>query len=244
MRLADHFTHSGDVLFRRRSHLPLLLLPPFAMSLLDWRGRGLWEGRTAWDAACLTVSLAGLLLRVWVIGRAPKGTSERSTVTPRASRLSTAGVYSVVRHPLYVGNTLVAMGLAGVAGRWYLPVIVLLASLLYHERITSREEAFLEATFGAEFRAWADRVPALWPSWRHFTPSHQPFDWRDVLRRECHGLFVIGAGFFLLTFSRDSLASGRPVLTPAWAWLAGVTGALFAVLTAVKRVRRAIGERG
>ncbi len=243
MKLADHLTHSGDLLFRRRSYLPLVLLPFFVLSLFDRRSQGVMQARMGWDLLCLAVSLSGLLLRVYVIGRAPKGTSERSTVNPRASRLSTAGVYSVVRHPLYLGNTLVALGLAGVAGRWYLPLIVGLASLLYHERIAAREEAFLEATFGDEFRTWADRVPAMWPSWRHFTPASQPFDWRDVFRREFHGLLVIGAGFFVLTLSRDSLAMGRLQIEPVWAWLAGVAAALFVVLTALKRSTRLLDSR-
>src|SRR5512136_242827 len=142
MKLVDHCSHSGGFLFRWRSYLPLALLPFFALSLRDARypfGSHGWD--QIWELGCLALSLIGLLLRVYTIGTAPVGTSERSTVNPRASALNTAGIYSVVRHPLYIGNTIVALGLSLVPGTWYLPVIVLLASLLYHERIAAREEA-------------------------------------------------------------------------------------------------------
>ena len=47
------------------------------------------------------------------------------------------------------------------SGTWYLPLIVVLLSVVYHERIAAREEAFLLSAFGDTFRAWANEV-ALW----------------------------------------------------------------------------------
>jgi len=236
MKLADHCSHSGRVLFRWRSYLPLALLPFFALSLRD---ASYPFGSHAWDQVrelgCLLLSLAGLAVRVYTIGTAPEGTSERSTVDPRASHLNRAGVYSVVRHPLYIGNTLVALGLALVPGPWYLPVIVLLASLLYHERIAAHEEAFLEATFDDLFRDWADRVPAMIPDLRSFRPSSNLFSWRRVLGREFHGLFVIGAGFFVLDLLQDRAVTGGWQLDPLWTWFCAVTGLLFVVLAALKK---------
>lgn len=236
MKLADHCGHSGRVLFRWRSYLPLILLPFFALSLRD---ASYPFGSHGWDQVrelgCLALSLAGLAVRIYTIGTAPEGTSERSTVDPRASHLNTAGIYAVVRHPLYIGNTLVALGLALVPGPWYLPVIVLLASLLYHERIAAHEEAFLEATFGDLFRDWADRVPAMIPDLRRFRASSDLFSWRRVLGREFHGLFVIGAGFFVLDLLQDRAVSGRWQLDPLWTWFCLATGLLFVVLTALKK---------
>jgi protein-S-isoprenylcysteine O-methyltransferase Ste14 len=236
MKLVNHCSHSGRVLFRWRSYLPLVLLPFFALSLRD---ASYPFGSHAWDQVrelgCLALSLAGLAVRIYTIGTAPEGTSERSTVDPRASQLNTAGIYSVVRHPLYIGNTLIALGLALVPGPWYLPVIVLLASLLYHERIAAHEEAFLEATFGDLFRDWADRVPAMIPSLRDFRPSLGLFNWRRVFGREFHGLFVIGAGFFVLDLLRDRVVTGRWQLDPVWTWFCLATGLLFVVLTTLKR---------
>lgn len=236
MRLLDHFTRSGDVLFRWRGQLPLLLLPIFVVALLETR----WPAEAppalrVWQIVAVLVALAGLLVRVVAIGTAPVGTSERSTTNPRASMLRTTGLYSIIRHPLYVGNTLTAAGLACFTGAWYLPVIVVLLAVLYHERICAREEAFLEERFGDEFRAWAARVPAALPRLSAYVPSATPFVWRRVLGREYHGLLVIGASVFVLDLVRSTAAAGRPALDPAWTWFFGATAAVFLVCATLKK---------
>ena len=132
------------------------------------------------------------------VGTAPPGTSERSTTSPRASRLRTTGLYSVVRHPLYLGNTLTAVGLACFTTTWYVPGrSSSLLAMLYHERIAAREEVFLEERFGDEFVRWADRVPAILPRPSGYVRGETPFLWRRVAGREFHGLFVIGAALFV-----------------------------------------------
>jgi protein-S-isoprenylcysteine O-methyltransferase Ste14 len=234
VKLLDHFGHAGDVFFRLRSYLPLLLLPAFVLSA----GAGATTGPT-WQAVCeaagFLLSLAGFGIRVITIGSAPPGTSERSTRDPRASLLNTSGAYSVVRHPLYLGNTLVALGLAVFTATWYLPVIVALAGLLYHERICVREEVFLEAKFGDAFRSWAGAVPALLPALSRYRPSSGRFQWRKVVAREFHALFVLGAGFLFLDVLRGLLATGQPAARPIWTALFAVTGLLFLVLSALKK---------
>lgn len=234
MKLLDHFARSGDAFFRLRSYLPLLLLPVFVLGVragaavpADWRAACEWAG--------LVVSLAGLAVRVAIIGAAPPGTSERSTRDPRASTLSTTGAYSMVRHPLYLGNTLVAFGLAIFTATWFVPVIVILASLLYHERIAVREEVFLESRFGEAFRAWANEVPALWPAFGRYRPSGGRFRWKKVLAREFHALFVIGAAVFVLDLVGHLFSTGRLEASPAWTAVFAVTGAVFVVLTVVKK---------
>jgi protein-S-isoprenylcysteine O-methyltransferase Ste14 len=236
MRLLDHFARSGDALFRWRGQLPLLLLPAFILALTDTR----WPAEPtpalrAWQIAGLLVALSGLAIRVAAIGTAPAGTSERSTTNPRASMLRTSGLYSVVRHPLYLGNTLTAAGLAAFTGAWYLPIIVVLAGLLYHERICTREEVFLEEKFGREFLDWAARVPAALPRLSAHVPSATPFAWRRVLGREYHALMVIGASVFVLDVARSALATGRLLLDPAWTALFAVTAVIFLACSLLKK---------
>jgi protein-S-isoprenylcysteine O-methyltransferase Ste14 len=236
MKLLDHFNRSGDTLFRWRGPLPLLLVPIFVIGLMD---RQLPEPVSptirAWQVASLLVALGGLIIRVVAIGTAPDGTSERSTANPRASMLRTTGLYSVVRHPLYIGNTVTAVGLACFTTAWYLPAIVALVGLLYHERIATREEVFLEDRFGEEFRAWARAVPAMVPRLTSFIPSTTPFVWRRVLGREFHGLMVIGAVLFVLDLVRSALATGRLVFDPLWSSVFAVTSAIFIVCSVLKK---------
>ncbi len=60
--------------------------------------------------ACLALSYAGLVLRCLIVGFVPGGTSGRNTTEQRAVHLNTSGAYSVVRHPLYVANFVILLG--------------------------------------------------------------------------------------------------------------------------------------
>lgn len=241
VKLLDQIPGSGDVLFRWRGPLPLLMLPLFLLGLLDARlPATLSPAVQIWQFVSLAIALSGLAVRVIAIGTAPAGTSERSTTDPRASMLRTTGLYSVVRHPLYIGNTLTAVGFACFTTVWYLPVIVALLGVLYHERIAAREEVFLEGRFGDEFLRWAGSVPAMLPRLSGYVPSAAPFVWRRILGREFHGLLVIGAVLFVLDVVRSALATGRLVFDPFWTAFFLLTAAVFIVCSVLKKHTRVL----
>jgi protein-S-isoprenylcysteine O-methyltransferase Ste14 len=239
MKILDQFLRDGDRLFRWRSYFPLLMVPVLIAGVLTtpppFETR---QTERAWELLAVLISLAGLAVRVWAVGSAPSGTSERSTVNPRASELRTAGVYSVVRHPLYVANGLMALGLSLFPGVWYLPIALVTLTLLYYERIAAREEAFLIERFGAAFDAWAARVPAILPSLATYTRSTVPFSWKKVLRHEFHGLLVIAAGAFVLDAFQETWRAQTWAADAAWAWFCGVSAVLFLVFAALKRGTR------
>ncbi len=236
MKLLDEIPRSGDVLFRWRGQLPLLLLPLFLLGLADARlPATLPPALRAWQLVSLAIALSGLAVRVAAIGTAPAGTSERSTTNPRASMLRTTGLYSVVRHPLYLGNTLTAIGFACFTTTWYVPILVALLGILYHERIAAREEVFLEGRFGDAFRRWAERVPAMIPRWSLFERSATPFVWRRVLGREFHGLLVIGSVLLVLDLARSAMATGRTVFDPFWTGFFLLTAVVFVVCSLLKK---------
>jgi hypothetical protein len=102
------------------------------------------------------------------------------------------------------------------SGTWYLPLIVVLLSFVYHERIAAREEAFLLSAFGDRFRAWASGVPAMLPAIGQYQSSNVPFQWRKVIVQESHGLCAIGTAFLVLDTLEDSVRLGRLEVDPMW----------------------------
>lgn len=75
-----------------------------------------------------------------------------------STALVTSGPYQLTRNPMYVGMAFLYAGLALLLGViWALALLP--AVLLAVDRIAiAREESYLEAKFGAEYRAYRDRV--------------------------------------------------------------------------------------
>ncbi len=154
-----------------------------------------------WGA--FAVALSGQVFRSVAVSFAPDGTSSRDTHRLRAPSLNTTGIYSIVRHPLYLGNAIVWVGLAASLRVWWLVVIVALIHWIYIERVMMAEEAFLEETFGDQFRAWAAKTPAFVPRVSGWVPPAGRFSWRR-LAAEHNGLLAIAIAFPLFEWLKDN----------------------------------------
>ena len=76
-----------------------------------------------------------------------------------ALALATTGIYGYVRNPMYVGLTLLLVGLGvAFASDWTLVMTVAFA-LTIHFGVVLREERYLEAKFGEAYRKYKARVP-------------------------------------------------------------------------------------
>jgi len=245
MALRESFERSGNWLFRRRSYLPLLL---FLIVVPCMRGFTYPGGREEldqlWELFCLAVSLAGLIIRSYAVGTTPSGTSGRNTHGQVASQLNSTGLYSVVRHPLYLGNYFMWLGVALFPRIWWLAVIVSLLFWLYYERIMFAEEEFLRRQFGAPFEEWAARTPAFIPNFRYWQPPALSFSWKTVLRREYSGFYGVIASFTFLEFVSDFVESGHIEFDPMWCIIFGVSSLIYLTLLMLKRRTRLLSLAG
>ncbi len=98
------------------------------------------------------LGLAGIALRVWAAGVLEKGKG-----------LCTDGPYRYVRHPLYLGSLLAAIGFTIMMNVvWGWAVVLPLFFALYAAQVHA-EEGHLRATFGAAHAEFASEVPLLLP---------------------------------------------------------------------------------
>ncbi|MDQ6831627.1 MAG: isoprenylcysteine carboxylmethyltransferase family protein [Gemmatimonadota bacterium] len=245
MPLREEWERSGNWLFRWRSYLPMLMAGPVIWSQLRHtppEHSGLTE---PWVAGCFGVALLGLLIRAVVIGYAPAGTSGRNTHDGQvALRLNTTGFYSVARHPLYLGNLFMWMGVALLARSWWVAVLMVLVFWLYYERIMFAEEEYLRRTFGDLFVKWAQRTPAFLPDFSRWCAPALPFSFRNVLRREYSGLLAIVVSFAILNTLANSRSEGSITVDDVDLAMLGATTALYLLLRTLKHRTRMLHVEG
>ena len=245
MPLREELAVTGTFLFRWRSYLPLAILPLVFAQIRDpVLANDSNAHAFSWKALCLGTALFGMSLRAFVAGYVPRGTSGRNTRSQQCEELNSTGAYSVVRHPLYLGNFFIWVGVSLFPGAWWLAAVIVLVFWLYYERIMYAEEEFLRAKFGQRYLRWAAKTPAFLPDVRLFKKPFLPFSIRTVLRREYSGFFGVIAAFTLLELAQGWILEESLLQDPLrMAFLA--TGALaYLVLLYIKRHTRWLDAEG
>jgi protein-S-isoprenylcysteine O-methyltransferase Ste14 len=130
-------------------------------------------------AAGTLVAVAGEAIRVWAAGHLEK-----------SREVTRSGPYRWTRHPLYVGSSVMGLGVC-IAGA-SLPAAALIALYLVTTYIAAirTEEAFLRGRFGTAYDDYcAGRGPSV----------DRPFDWARVWRnKEWRAVVGIGLVFVVL----------------------------------------------
>jgi protein-S-isoprenylcysteine O-methyltransferase Ste14 len=206
-----------------------------------------WMSQTVYDilvVISVAISFAGFIIRSIAIGTTPKGTSGRNTEEQVAEVLNQTGIYSMLRHPLYLGNYLMWIGIVVFTFNFYFVILVSLAFWLYYERIMFAEERFLERKFGQAYLDWSLKVPAFIPSTRNYIKGKIPFSIITVLRREYSGVlatvfsfaFVDHLRYFFHTHDFD------PYRISSYALLAALI--LTVILRTLKHQTKLLSETG
>jgi protein-S-isoprenylcysteine O-methyltransferase Ste14 len=168
------------------------------------------------DLFGIFIALLGEALRIVTIGYEyiERGGRDRQVY---ASRLVQGGVFAHCRNPLYVGNILLAFGLALIVHSTAVYLIVLPLVMYAYVAIVAAEELFLRTTFGTEFDAYCRRVNRWVPNWRgwHASIAGMRFSWRRVLVKEYNTVFVVLLALTAVKLWSDYQVRGQAVLPSA-----------------------------
>ena len=157
----------------------------FLFSLMVWTWffppLGIFAEETWIDAFVDTVGIGGLiaggLLRIWALSHGGRCTRSRRAKAPK---LITTGPYCYIRHPIYLGNLLIGLGMLFLSEAFSLTPLFLAFFALQHCIIIPAEEEFLKEKLGEGFDRYCESVPKYIPLalplrgfsfGRHFPPS-------------------------------------------------------------------------
>lgn len=236
--LHDGLVRQGRWLFRRRGWLPVLLLPMFALALDDFERIEVHFGepvQEAWEILSVAVAFIGLALRALIVGYVPAGTSGRNARQQRADALNTTGMYSMVRHPLYVANYVGVLGILLYAQSIWLAVVISMIYWLHYERIIMAEEAFLSEKYGERYRTWADATPALIPRFKFFSAPDLTFSWKSVLRREYPSLLSTVIAFAFVDIVGHWRSDGVFEMKREWLMAVAICALIALILRTLKK---------
>jgi len=250
MALQQEFESQGNILFRYRSHIPLILIP-FALLVIYFslQTQGSWfsnESITVLEVAATIVCMVGLLIRIYTVGHTPRNTSGRNTAEGQvADVLNTTGIYSTVRHPLYLGNFFMWLGIAFLTANIWFVIAFVFAYWVYYERIMYAEEQFLTRKFGEKYLNWASSTPAFVPDFSKFNGSNLSFSWKKVLKKEKNGFFAVFLVIYLLNCWVAFLTTGQYYSVKSWSiWAMIISGVLYFVLKMFKSYTKVFDEEG
>lgn len=144
------------------------ILGALAVSLLLIPGKTL---NLAQGVVTATLLLAGILLRIFA--RTSIGEHTRGSVH-EAPELMTTGAYSLMRHPLYLSNTLIACAaIIFHLGFSWTAIPFGVAVILFECVLALAEDRFLKNLFGERWTNWANKTWAFLPNPAHFKRSEK-----------------------------------------------------------------------
>jgi len=235
MALVHEFENSGNWLFKRRSWLPIFMIfGGIIMMYLGNRQAIIFDQRD--ELIFLGVSLFGQLIRLLTVGFTPKNTSGRNTVNGQlADELNVTGIYSLLRHPLYLGNFFMWLGPVLFLRSVGVTIVFGLIYWLYYERIMFAEEQFLRRKFGDIYDKWSEKVSSFIPWTFHFIRPGLPFSIKNVLKREYNSFVNIFVIFIVLDVFRNYFLSERIYLTKMWIWIFVAGGVIWLVVRTIHK---------
>ena len=246
MALREEFENQGNFLFKYRGILPLVFLiaglGALVQTLLQKTGFQDPEIKEIYRFFALLISIAGLGIRVYAVGHTPKNTSGRNTDGQLADELNTTGIYSTVRHPLYLGNFFMWLGVALLTENVWFIVSFIFLYWVYYERIMYAEASFLIKKFGNIYLDWAKRTPAFIPSFKNHQAPKLTFSWKKILKKEKNGFFAIFLVYFIFQCLQN-LINGDKILSLNWLFYAAIfSGVIYLFLKFIKRTTKLLDE--
>lgn len=243
MLLNKKLEQIGDVFFRYRSYIPLILIAFLFLKINSLRYASYaYFGNLIYEFFCFFISMLGIFIRIYTVGYCKAGTSGRNTKGQYAKNLNSDGIYSVVRNPLYLANFFIFLGVSMLAHSIELIAINTLAFVCFYVPIILREERFLLDSFKDEFVNYTSITPALIPNFKLWKKPGIKFNLIRVLAREHDTFLGIIWGFFVVKAYSDYIVNQRIVFNKIWTSVFVVSWVIWVILKSKKKYLKSIDK--
>ncbi len=206
MALIHSLEKNGNFLFKYRGQFPIVLFLS-AIPVIYFTDYELFDKnptlKIILTSFAIFISFFGQYIRAVAIGTSNKETSGRNTQEQVAEALNTKGIYSTLRHPLYLGNYFMWIGIIIYTCNIWFVIIATLLFWLYYERIMFAEERFLERKFGQDYVDWSLKIPAFIPSFKNYEKTPIKFSMKTIFRREYSGVTATIISFVFIDFVKS-----------------------------------------
>jgi protein-S-isoprenylcysteine O-methyltransferase Ste14 len=232
----------GNFFFRYRNALFPLVIVVASLTLRPEVILQSWIVDRVLGLAGIVIALTGQAVRLITIGfdYIHRGGKDGKVY---AGRLVRGGIYGLTRNPMYLGNSLIAIGVTMLMGSPLGYLIVIPFFLFVYQAIIAAEEAYLRDKFGAEYEDYEANVNRIVPSLSRIKESFagMRFDWRRSIKKDIGTVVGLTIGlnilpvwrsYFLYDSGTTKLAAIRAV------WIVLAITIVYLVLLKMKRSKR------
>lgn len=207
MTLSRQTALIGQWFYQNRAWMPyasLLVSAPIALLLV--RPFSLTPDSLGLTIGTLAVSALGLAIRTATLGyKLPK------------NQFPQTGMYSRMRHPLYLGEMLMLLGPILYVGAWGYVISIILLLFYYYLQMLTTKERLLEKEWGNEYVEWCEGVPAFIPrSGKAWNRPEGGFSLPKALRFDYRRIFFIVACFMLINLLKERVINFSWEMSPFW----------------------------
>ena len=241
MSLDQSIEKQGNFLFKYRGQFPVFLFIlsiPFIYSSSSVNN----DYSNTYIISSVLFTLLGFLIRFYTIATTPKNTSGRNTNKQIAEILNTTGIYSIVRHPLYLANYLIWLGISLYTFNLYFLIFMSLFFWLFYKRIMFTEECFLKSKFGEKYLLWSKNVNSFIPIIFSYKKSEINFSFISILRREYSSVLSALIGYLFIDIIRNYFVSSTIYLSPKLLVIGSILLFIILILRSLKHYTNFLNE--
>lgn len=236
---------SGNFLFKYRGQIPILLFL-IVIPFIYYTDYQIFSSKLLRQNMIISflISFIGMMIRIYTVGTTPAGTSGRNREKQIAKKLNQTGLYSIVRHPLYLGNFLIWLGVSMYTVNTLFTVFLSLFFVIYYNIIMKTEEEFLEKKFQNQFLLWKKNTPMFFPSLNNYHKSNYIFSIKTVLKRE-YSSFLATVFSFLYVQALINLFNKQEVIISRNMWIVLIVSvSITLTLRTIKKKTSILNQKG